>query len=271
MSEIAEPPAQPEEQKTKKHWFARQHGPELTSLDLLKCFAVPIMVIDHIGSFFFVDDMWWRAVGRVGFPIWFFLIGYARGRDLPMRLIGGAILLVLVDGLTGYDLLPVNALVTIILMRITLRIMDFPAARANDMIILQIFIWSFLILFTYDLFEYGTLAFLFGLMGYFVRNNQNGPWYQLFFVYIFIAFMYVQVIVFEFAVPQAITAGIGTAAVIFILSKTKLVIFPNTGSIPVISPLFRLMGRYTLEIYIIHLTAFGFLGFWFGLQALTQQ
>lgn len=56
---------------------------EVTSYDLLKCAAVIIMVIDHVGFYFYPENLWFRAVGRIGFPVWFFLVGYARGRDIP--------------------------------------------------------------------------------------------------------------------------------------------------------------------------------------------
>ena len=66
---------------------------DLTSHDLLKAFAVIIMVIDHAGYYFFPDQEWWRAIGRIGFPIWFFLVGHARGRVISRKLIIGAGLL----------------------------------------------------------------------------------------------------------------------------------------------------------------------------------
>ena len=53
----------------------------LTSYDLLKTLALVLMVIDHIGYFFYPEEMWWRVLGRLSVPIWFFLIGYANARD----------------------------------------------------------------------------------------------------------------------------------------------------------------------------------------------
>ena len=90
---------------------------EITSYDLLKTFAVVIMLIDHIGAYFFPEVLWWRAIGRIGFPIWFFLVGHASGRDLPFKLWGSALLLVGANFVTGMAIFPLNALVTIILIR----------------------------------------------------------------------------------------------------------------------------------------------------------
>ena len=55
---------------------------ELTSYDLLKSLAVILMICDHIGYFFFPEEMWFRTLGRLCLPIWFFLIGYARGDEV---------------------------------------------------------------------------------------------------------------------------------------------------------------------------------------------
>jgi len=49
----------------------------LTTHHLFKAFALVIMTIDHVGAFLYPDDLWWRAVGRIATPIWFFLVGYA--------------------------------------------------------------------------------------------------------------------------------------------------------------------------------------------------
>ena len=62
----------------------------ITSYDILKTFAVLTMIIDHIGLYFFPDEMWWRVIGRLSFPVWLFLIGYAQSRDIPKLLILGA-------------------------------------------------------------------------------------------------------------------------------------------------------------------------------------
>ena len=43
--------------------FIRKLPQELTSYDLLKTLAVVTMIIDHIGLYFFPDDVGWRIVG----------------------------------------------------------------------------------------------------------------------------------------------------------------------------------------------------------------
>ena len=92
----------------------------LTSYDLLKAFAVITMVIDHVGFYFFPDDDVWRVIGRLSFPVWFFLIGYATSRDLPAKLWIGATILVLANSVVGLPVLALNALWTIIAIRLVL-------------------------------------------------------------------------------------------------------------------------------------------------------
>lgn len=43
--------------------------------DYLKVFAIITMIIDHIGYFLYPEIMWLRVIGRLAFPIFFFLIG----------------------------------------------------------------------------------------------------------------------------------------------------------------------------------------------------
>ena len=93
----------------------------ITSYDLLKTFAVIFMVVDHIGMYFFPDDLWWRAAGRACVPVWFFLVGYARGRDLSPKILIGAALLLVANFLAGMPIFPLNVLVTIILIRLILN------------------------------------------------------------------------------------------------------------------------------------------------------
>jgi len=54
-------------------WFCSQGKEDgaFTALDAMKLFAIFNMTADHMGAYFFPDDLWWRAVGashsRCGF------------------------------------------------------------------------------------------------------------------------------------------------------------------------------------------------------------
>ncbi|NVO17716.1 MAG: hypothetical protein HXX10_27135 [Rhodoplanes sp.] len=53
--------------------------------DWLKCAALVCAMLDHFGHFFMDDDRWWGVVGRLAAPTFFFLIGYAATRTVPLR------------------------------------------------------------------------------------------------------------------------------------------------------------------------------------------
>src|SRR5687768_12599522 len=98
---------------------------DITSYDLWKTFAVIFMVFDHVGFYFHPDEMGWRIAGRLCVPVWFFLIGYARSRDIGPRLWLGAGILVVANAVAGMAVLPLNILATMIIIRISIdAIMD---------------------------------------------------------------------------------------------------------------------------------------------------
>ncbi len=236
---------------------------EITSYDLLKTFAVIIMVIDHIGFYFYPDDLWWRAVGRIGFPVWFFLVGYARGRDIPVRLWGGALVLLAGNLITGMPVFPLNALFTIMGIRL---VIDWFMRKGFDN---SIYIWSFsfilmvLVLPSYFITEYGTQALITAIYGYYVRykedaGKQAASNYMLFSFFTFIAY---QQIVFWFGVWEFVFMFIGTLIVRMILLEFSFKTYPElTKKLPHAVICFsQLCGRRTLEIYIAHLIFFKFL------------
>src|SRR5690606_7271929 len=94
-----------------------RYGPHLTSHDVVKLVAILLMFIDHIGFFFAPDQLWWRAVGRMSFPLFFFLAGYARPGRMDPVLIGLAVWMIALDAFTFNPIFPFNALVSIVVAR----------------------------------------------------------------------------------------------------------------------------------------------------------
>ena len=65
--------------------------------DWLKTTAIIFVSIDHFGYFFIEDGRWWGVFGRLAAPIFFFLMGYARTRTVPLHWIWLGIILTVLD------------------------------------------------------------------------------------------------------------------------------------------------------------------------------
>jgi len=146
---------------------------DITSYDLFKLFAVLTMVIDHFGIYFFPDELWWRTIGRLSFPIWLFLVGYARSRDISPRLIGGAAIVFASNIFAGMGLIPLSILVTIIVVRLALD----PLMKILSKSPQHLWIGSAALLVvalpSFIVFEFGALAFIFAVFGYLVRHQKS--------------------------------------------------------------------------------------------------
>ena len=74
---------------------AQPHAVDNT--DWLKTAAIILVMVDHFGYFFMEDDRWWSVFGRLAAPTFFFLIGYAQTRTVPLHWIGLGVVLTLLD------------------------------------------------------------------------------------------------------------------------------------------------------------------------------
>lgn len=238
---------------------------ELTSYDLLKALAIILMVIDHVGHHFYPDEMWFRVIGRLCIPIWFFLIGYAKTTELPRRFwIGG--LIVAVSGVVaGQYLLPLNILFTILVFRYSRQGFVRNGLRSPDALRGMFFIILLSTWPTAVLFEYGTIAVLFVLIGYIMRNkeavyqNIEPQYVKIFMVVSFLSFFFVEgVNLPAVSSPQAWFMFFGFSGVGLILWNFKPVVYVNAPRhmAPSIIRLLQFLGRRTLEIYVVHIVIF---------------
>ncbi|MGE3833115.1 MAG: TraX family protein, partial [Parvibaculaceae bacterium] len=81
--------------------FARQvvvgERTAVDNTDWLKTFAIIMVAIDHTGYFFIEDADWWSVFGRLAAPVFFFLMGYAHTRRVPLLWIGVGLVLTLLE------------------------------------------------------------------------------------------------------------------------------------------------------------------------------
>jgi hypothetical protein len=242
---------------------ARLLPQNITSHDLLKSFAVIMMIIDHIGYYFFPEELWWRAIGRLSFPVWLFLVGYSSSRDLPLKLWGGAFLIVILDALCNIPILPFNILVTIILIRILIDpVMVFALQSKINFWIMSVILFMWIIPTMYFV-EYGALGLLTAMFGYLVRHRQelkdrfgNDKLVFEFMLFACLSYIFAMQINFIFSIPEFIFITIGVFCVkLHLYAKFESEDYPKlTKKIPAgLTWALQFMGRRTLEIYVVHL------------------
>ena len=257
----------------------------LTSYDFLKIAALLLMVVDHVGHYFYPDDMVFRAIGRLSAPIWLFLVGYAQSRDLSPRMWIGIAVMIVSAYAVGAALLPLSILVTIVVARLAIDPLMALLRRAPGMlypvgiglIFLTVFAFPFAVgdvlpfgFGTFVLFEYGTGIFVWTMLGYMVRNAESLPYStetrQQFGIVMAVFYAVLQsVIFFSLSTPLLMFVVAGCIAVALLLLKFRPYEYPGlTNTLPrPLAGLMRLMGRRTLEFYVIHIVLFRFAALYF--------
>jgi len=245
---------------------------DITSYDLLKACAVIIMICDHIGFYLFPGHLWWRAVGRIGFPVWFFLAGYANSRDIPPKLWAAALILLVGNFVAGMSIFPLNALFTIILIRLLIDPVMRVSLKSKEQMFRVAVLMLVLMMPSYRLCEYGTQALITAMFGYAVRHRsvvQGGRSANMtvtgFALLSLVNFVIQQQLMFNFSLPQFIIMAAGTLSTTVLLYMFRSATFPRvTASCPfLLRALIQFMGRYTLEIYVFHLLMFKAMGLYF--------
>jgi hypothetical protein len=226
------------------------------------------MIIDHTGYYFFPDDLWWRAIGRLSAPVWLFLIGFARSRDLSPRLWAGAGILILASFACGDGIFPVNILVTILLIRIFIdRIAVYMLSEKQRMIAVAVLLFAAAIP-TGIFMDYGSIGLIVALYGYLVRQRTEGrpvKAERIFAAYACFSYFFFAFIAYGFAPAQSQFVMFGETLLFTLLYYFRPMVF--TPHAPVVFPdILRFVGRHTLEIYVIHLLLFKFMAAWLGLE-----
>ncbi len=236
----------------------------VTHLDIIKTIAVIVMIIDHIGMYFFPEQLWWRAIGRAGgAPIWFFLIGYALTRVLPNRLLIGALVLVVADLALFNSVFSMNVLVTIIALRFIIDPVINFLLQSRYIFILGAVGMALAYVASKMIMEYGTLALLFAILGYLTRHYKDvlantfftQRDYYGFLIFTFVAFCALQNMHFQFDEVQFVIMAIVTAFVMAVLVTMKPMEFPNIKGRST-KVFLQYCGRNTLDIYVAHLLLF---------------
>ena len=144
--------------------------------DWLKTAAIIFVSVGHFGFFFMEDELWWSVFGRFAAPPFFFLVGYAQSRTVPLRWIWIGVILTLLESWNAdWDWVAPNILLSFVLIRI---------ARPHVQMLLQNRGWlAFIVLVSLllallpaaeDIVDYGAEGWLWALFGLCQRRYLEG-------------------------------------------------------------------------------------------------
>lgn len=135
--------------------------------DYLKILALLAMFIDHTGYFLFPEHMRMRAVGRIAFPLFLFLVWFNRSYRWRWSLWWCALgvqVVLRIAYVWSFDVDPrINILLAIALVRVMLHAIQWWSDKKR---ILLFFVALFLYPFANTLISYGTITIVFALLWY---------------------------------------------------------------------------------------------------------
>ena len=164
-----------------------RYGREVNTHDLMKVFAISVMIIDHVGLYLLDNEVWFRIIGRLAAPLFFFLVGYSTSnyfrRDL--LLLGG--LLFAVNFFFDEPKYFMNILLNFICIKFVLGYWKSLPYRENDKIeavtglkletdnrLTLVFLGlAFGNLVVYNYLEYGLLGLSYAIAGVLVRTGHD--------------------------------------------------------------------------------------------------
>jgi len=103
------------------HNAARSGAPPhaVDNTDWLKTAAIIFVSAGHFGFFFMEDELWWSVFGRFAAPPFFFLVGYAQSRTVPLHWIWIGVILTLLESWNAdWTWVAPNILLSFVLIRI---------------------------------------------------------------------------------------------------------------------------------------------------------
>jgi hypothetical protein len=236
--------------------------------DWLKATAIILVSVDHFGYFFMENDLWWSVFGRLAAPPFFFLLGYARTRTVPLRWIGLGVILTLLDmGNAGWRWEAPNILLSFTLIRMARPHVESLLMRHGWIafgVLTALLIAALPV--AGPIVDYGAEGWLWALFGLCQRSyvdsrsasperaasTHAGPMRVL--ACLVAAILYVWQEQGEYSFPPiclaVVVLGVGVLS-------AGLLLFQRGPSHPQppepISGVLRFLGRHTLEIYAIQL------------------
>ncbi len=233
---------------------ASSHAPiRVSSTDWLKIAGVVAFIADHIGLYFVDDPDLLRTIGRLAAPIFFFFIGFARSRDIPLSWIVIGSLLTFADFWSDPDEdVVLNILINFAFVRFGLRIVDAYASGPLGLAGVALICVAALP-FAGSIIEYGAEGWLWALVGYAQRSWRDGDarfyWARLGFAALAAGvYAYTEILDHELSAGHDISliaALVSLACLLLLFQRRPSPVQPPAFMVPAV----QFVSRYSLEIY----------------------
>lgn len=230
---------------------------ELNNYDVFKVTAFVLMVVDHLGFFFFPHNLLLRAIGRAAFPIYAVLHGITKKNDTE-------------DKKLNYYLLFLGALLDIIFLLISGSVSSFNVLISFFMFDLifnkssKFLLKNYLCLFPlaivnclyYDMlnniFEYGLFVLLFMFVGKIFRKVGTNLLEIFYCLFVFITYFLTQINIFNFNINEIVVCGMMLLMIFLFMYDFKFREYHNLNS----NKILLFISRYSMELYFLHYTLF---------------
>jgi len=243
-----------------------RYGTEVNSHDLMKVLAIATMVVDHVGVHFTDENVWLRVVGRMAAPLFFFLVGYSGSYRFKPKLLYYWLVLVVVIYVTRAGestvdrILPLNILLSFALIKLLLNRFDATRLTSEGLIIVLSTMMVFSLP-TYLLIEYGTLGLCYAIGARLLSKRRKFAklWISATVGVHFVFELTFLLILNEKVSTQLLPFAIPLLALVF---AVNLIIFLNYNfrafkiGPKYLRTLLIYVSRYSLEVYVFHLSAF---------------
>ena len=162
--------------------------------DYLKILALLSMIVDHMGYFLFPEEIWFRVVWRIAFPLFLLLVGYngSYKRRSTLWIVGVGVQLLV--WWLRYRWVPLDPMINILLVIALTRVVLWRVTSKSLFVQIIAFILAILLFpYSYTRLDYWTLAFAFWLAGWWIRIYRwfsLFAWSSLLVVYIFFMITY---------------------------------------------------------------------------------
>lgn len=238
---------------------------QVTTTDALKLIGVLAFLVDHVGFFFDPSDPWWRLVGRIAAPIFFFLVGFAHARRVPWTWPVFGVLLTLslaaVSGTWTLNILLNFALLrTVVLPLVERHVMPRPWAVAALGGLCLALLPS-----TDTILEYGTEGWLWAFFGLghrlaLERGGRNVAMASALGVLASGAYLLRETWDYRFDAVQSALLAIIVASLFTAFLRFRRTGLPWQPAEP-LAAIFRFCGNHSLEIYAFSLFAMELLAY----------